>query len=756
MNGHLVDAWWFWVVQSGWQSALVGGVLLIIVAWGKRWPAPVRSTLLLIALCKFAMPPFWTAPTGLFSHFAVASPPSTFAVGGVRDAPLAAEASLDADRASVSGDGTSEVHDESPYSGATPLCVNEGSDDGRNHETNTASSIASRVSTAWDFATPSSWKSLLMILHLGGVVAILAWVAIEFRSIRRILAHARNVEDGPIRESLERVRGQFGLGRRARVLISDEIAGPLATGLWRPTVVLPESADRLLPRELDAVLVHELTHLRRGDAWLVWLQVLLCAAWWFHPVMWLVNRSLRRVREDCCDDAILLSGIATGSEYCDMLLRVAHAASSRRTDLLACQMAGRLHPLGQRLRRIMDARVRRSRRMSLAEMAIAAMLAAAFLPGLRAGAQSPRPGVPVVGNDRAAKTEALRSPSTPPSPADPFAQRLQKSVSLGRAYLAGTQNQDGSFSEFSDNENATFLGPGSRPQPRPGSNQIVGTTSLAILALLSSGMRPDDPIIGKGVEFLRKSPPPARLFFTYQASLEIAALVAAKQGDRDHEQIAALVRALVDSQFKTGSRSGMWSYERLNNNMEHADNSNTEFAIMGLSAGEAAGVVVDRAVWVRSADHFVDMQNADGGWGYRNQPSSTGSMTASAIASLEICRWKLAATQHPRLDACEIAIKRGVGWLDHYFAVGVNPGHGATWVTLYWVQIARAGHLTGTKRFGKHEWFREIATFAMDAQSLHDGSWRMHWGSSQSQLATSFVLLFFGDGFPGEIRAPTK
>jgi hypothetical protein len=132
---------------------------------------------------------------------------------------------------------------------------------------------------------------------------------------------------------------------------------------------------------------------------------------------------------------------------------------------------------------------------------------------------------------------------------------------------------------------------------------------------------------------------------------------------------------------------------------------------------------------------------------------STGGMTAAAIASLEICHRKLAATGQPRLDACEIAIKRGNAWLDRCFSAGVNPGQGSTWLTLYWVQIARAGRLTGRTQFGKHEWFHEIADFAIQTQTRYDGGWKTHWGGNP-RLGTSFVLLFFGDGLPGESRGP--
>jgi beta-lactamase regulating signal transducer with metallopeptidase domain len=754
MNAHLADAWWFWIAQAGWQSAVVGGVLLAVVAFGKRWPAPVRCAILVVSLLKFAMPPLWSAPTGLFSHWTVANHLAS-AVRTGRDPRADQSFHSDSDRPPIEYEAT--VDDRATMRDQPSSRAEGANGKPSSREAATAPWPTEPIQPRWHFATDWWLKTILMFLHLVGACGILAWVATEFRSIRRIIAHSGSIEAGPVYQAVERLRDRFALGRSVRVLISSEIAAPMAMGVWRPTVVLPESAEGLAPRQLEAVLVHELTHLRRGDAWLAWLQVVLCAAWWFHPVIWLVNRSLRRVREDCCDDAILLAGIATGSEYCDMLLRVAQEATARRTGLLACQMADRLHPLGNRMRRIMDGRVRRSSRMSLTAAAIVAALACVVLPGLGESAQIPGAGSQVAVNTQASGADARKGLADRSSPEDPFAKRVRESMMRARTYLAGTQNQDGSFSGFSNNESAMpIFAPGGRPQPPPGANQIVGTTSLAVLALLSSGMSPDDPVILKGVEFLRKSPPPARLFCTYQSSLKIAALVAAKQIDHDRERIAALVRALADSQIKTGYQSGMWSYEPFDDK-GHADNSNTEFAILGLSAGESAGVVIDRTVWARTADHFVDLQNKDGGWGYHNSASSTGSMTASAIASLEICRQQLAATQHPRLSACEIAIKRGLAWQDRYFQAGANPGQGSNWLMLYWVQIARSGRLTGRKRFGKHEWFREIADFALQAQTRSDGTWKA-WGSPESnpRLGTSFVLLFLGDGLPGDNRGPAS
>ena len=61
------ENWWQSVTHAGWQAAIVCIVALGVVALGRRWPAPLRYALLLVALLKFATPPMLTAPTGLFS-----------------------------------------------------------------------------------------------------------------------------------------------------------------------------------------------------------------------------------------------------------------------------------------------------------------------------------------------------------------------------------------------------------------------------------------------------------------------------------------------------------------------------------------------------------------------------------------------------------------------------------------------------------------------------------------------------------------
>jgi len=736
---RVTDVWWFWVLQAGWQSAVVGFVLLAAVAWGRRWPAPARYWLLVIALLKFAVPPLWSVPTGLFSYLAVNE--------------RLAEAAPDESGANAFLAADSQEQQATTVERVENLA--KASDVGLGKSSATRAPemtmpAAPPHTSSFRFEPGLMWKRLLLAIHVLGTISVLAWVAVQCGSVRRIIARSRSVACGPIADSVRRVSDLLALKRAPNVLLSPDVVAPLAAGILRPTVVLPEFAERLSPHELDTVLVHELTHLRRGDAWITWAQVLLCAVWWFHPVIWLINRGLRRVREDCCDDVILLSGVATESEYCDTLLRVARESSAgHHSDLLACHMAYRLHPLGDRIRRILDPRVRRSLRMSVTATAALAIVACVALPGLgRSSATTASLRVVEASAEGAAMTQVDSDPrgkqvrdaieqgrkflvvARHELDSDPWGKQVRDSIGQGRQFLAGAQHEDGTFSSGA---------------------YKTGMTALAILGLIKSGMKTDDPVISNGLRVLKAAPPSVG---TYETSLLLAALVAARRQDPDVSRLAILVQRLEATQTAAGANGGMWNYGHGPLGGGSEDNSNTGIAVMGLEAAAAVGVPVRRETWRLTADHFVKFQNGDGGWGYHNGGPSTGSMTCNAISSLLICERTLKSTVKPaevpgsllpadkRAAASDRAVRRGIEWLDRYFAVGVNPGQGSNWTLYYLYQMERVGRLSGRRIFGHHDWYREGASFLVAGQSHRDGSWQAQGPESDKCLATSFVLLF--------------
>ena len=84
---------------------------------------------------------------------------------------------------------------------------------------------------------------------------------------------------------------------------------PGVVGFFRPVLLLPEGiAECLTPRQLEAVLAHELCHVRRRDNLTSAIQMIVEAVFWFHPLVWWIGARLVDERERACDEAVLSLG----------------------------------------------------------------------------------------------------------------------------------------------------------------------------------------------------------------------------------------------------------------------------------------------------------------------------------------------------------------------------------------------------------------------------------------------------------------
>ncbi len=131
---------------------------------------------------------------------------------------------------------------------------------------------------------------------------------------------------------------------------------PWTWGHVRPVVVLPRDFDNWPRQQQDAVLAHELGHIRRRDCLTDGLSRWLCNLFWFQPLMWVVWLRQRRYAEEACDDAALADG-ADPCDYADTLLAVARRNHQAKPMGL---YVGR-GKLRARLRSILHRRTRRSR-----------------------------------------------------------------------------------------------------------------------------------------------------------------------------------------------------------------------------------------------------------------------------------------------------------------------------------------------------------------------------------------------------------
>jgi beta-lactamase regulating signal transducer with metallopeptidase domain len=261
-------------------------------------------------------------------------------------------------------------------------------------------------STDWRFYLVLAWSCGVMVLslrHAGG-----CWRVMRLRRTAVPIS-------GEIAERF-RLLSQ-GAGVNLPLLLSNtNLTVPIAIGWWQPAVMVPASLLTGLPKaQLEALLLHELAHLRRQD-WLVAMGTsVLESLLFFHPAIWWLGRRLRQSRELCCDAQALQAG-AEPEGLARALLALAERLAPGGPALAATGGV-----LADRVRRILGLPERR-------EQTWRALAAIILLPLLLAIITACTTASP----ERHTQTEPLASnplESSGPEPAFPLSHRIRANAS---------------------------------------------------------------------------------------------------------------------------------------------------------------------------------------------------------------------------------------------------------------------------------------------------------------------------------------
>ncbi len=381
--------------------------------------------------------------------------------------------------------------------------------------------------------------------------------------------------------------------------------------------------------------------------------------------------------------------------------------------------------------------------------------------------------LPVAPRDAAA--EVGRIERTPE-----FIQQVNASIDRGVAFLRKAQLREGGWPAY----------PGYGP----------ATTAFAYHTMRACGVPATDPALERGYAALRDEwngyPPPLRQTYTIALVMMAVAEHGRRQPTPDGERTTALepadeawMREMVATLERRQAQDGTWGYLGASSRADRTDNSNTQYALLGLKAAARCGVAIRSATWRDALQHFVSSQETQGpaafagpemtsrkgstgsrptdasrGWGYTEGGAAYGSMTAGAVGSVVICRSELVGTSGmpAGLDSrAEKSIRDGLAWLGMHFSVKTNPGPPSTmagpgWHFYYLYAVERAGVLAGVDWMGDRDWYGEGAPLLMGMQRP-DGSWVQEEGFSGVKGAavrtphdvvihTCFSLLFLRKG----------
>ncbi len=281
------------------------------------------------------------------------------------------------------------------------------------------------------------------------------------------------------------------------------------------------------------------------------------------------------------------------------------------------------------------------------------------------------------------------------------------------------------------------------------SNVGTGPTALAVLALLSSGEPYQHPQIMKALTHLQRHQPQS----TYEAA--VRAHVWAQLPDRYLPELRKEAQWL-----STAARGdGTYGYRA---RADTADHSNTHFALLGKWQAARREVTFDsdRALWMKAAVHWMNVQQPDGGWSYQIPgPSatvrSTGSMTCAGLSTLLAAQQALYRNQPSPDPQIDRALSRGLAWMHKSFHGADNPGRGSwTWYYLY--ALERVALASGWRQLNGEDWFR---VGARQLLKEIDRSGDAADGSIEGSLPnTCFALMFLARGrvpvWAGKLHVP--
>ena len=173
---------------------------------------------------------------------------------------------------------------------------------------------------------------------------------------------------------------------------------------------------------------------------------------------------------------------------------------------------------------------------------------------------------------------------------------------------------------------------------------------------------------------------------------------------------------------------------------DHGDNSNTQYALLGMRSCEAAGYEIPKETWERALKWWKGSQQSDGGWNYKGKgEASYLGMAEGGLGSTVLCLHYLG--RNWRSDE---TVKKARAFIGSNFDLEKNyvpRENQMSWQYYHLYALERAGSLAYTEKFGNHSWYAEGAKYLLERQH-DDGHWDAPSGWKRTVWDTSFAVLF--------------
>ncbi|MCF7974347.1 MAG: right-handed parallel beta-helix repeat-containing protein [Phycisphaerae bacterium] len=223
---------------------------------------------------------------------------------------------------------------------------------------------------------PLSWQGLALLIWVGVVSAMCLLLIQRVLFVKGLVSQAIRC-DNALQTVLDACRERLGLAAPVTLKLTPISGSPAVCGLRRPVILMPrDMLANLAPQELEAVLLHELGHVIRGDLWINVVQTLLQILYFYNPLVWLANWQIRKIREIAVDEAVLVALRDRAATYPETLVGVARMALSRPTpSLRLIGVVENKSQLNRRVKRMLTRPLPKIARLGATGIVILALLA---------------------------------------------------------------------------------------------------------------------------------------------------------------------------------------------------------------------------------------------------------------------------------------------------------------------------------------------------------------------------------------------
>lgn len=162
----------------------------------------------------------------------------------------------------------------------------------------------------WMFPNLEMCFPFLVMLYIAGMAVMTIKLCSDLFQLQQIRTTRTEPMGAAWDKHLNRLAAQLQIPRKVKLLISSHVQVPVMLGFLKPLILLPIAmVNNLTEAQLEAVLLHELAHIKRNDYLLNIFQSIVETILFFNPFVWLISKTIRIEREHCCDDLVIANTV---------------------------------------------------------------------------------------------------------------------------------------------------------------------------------------------------------------------------------------------------------------------------------------------------------------------------------------------------------------------------------------------------------------------------------------------------------------